>query len=176
MEGVDKKNKLTFLQAKALDQSPTYNKRVLAELEASIAGFSIDEVKRMLDTKDDGNAELMSEAARDIKRIISGEDVRPNEGANTAYQQKILDYCRDEQDNIKPEIARKLFDYIDALTPIVMRNMEKNVNTTLSAEGLPTMPGLAQGFGGQAMVPGAPVPPAAPPTAPPPNGVPAVGL
>lgn len=172
MESVDKKNKLTFLSSKMNDVTHTYNPRVMAELEATIAGFSIDEVKRMLDTKDGGNAELMSEAARDIKRIIGGEDVTPNEAANTAYQQKILDYAREEQQNIKPDVARRLFAYIEALTPIVHRNMEKSINTTLSSEGLPTMQGLDAGFGGQAIIPGQTVPP---PAAIPPVGAPTAG-
>ena len=157
MQGVDKRNKLTFLSSKKGD--PTFNPKVLGELEATIVGFNVDEVKRLLDTKDFANAELMSEASRDILRIIGGEDIEPNQAANSAYQQKIVDYLRDEQENLDPDVAAKLFVYIDALTPIVFRNMEKSINDTLSAEGLPTMQGLGAGFTGQAVVPGAlPVP------------------
>lgn len=163
MQGVETKNKLTFLQGKALlppGGANPFNPKVLGELEATIAGFSADEVKRLLDTKDDANAEIMSEAARDIRSILDGEDIEPNQIATNSYKQKIVDYMRDEQENISNEQATRLALYIESLDPIIMRNMMKSINDTLSTEGLPTMQGLSAGFGGQAVVPGALPPPA----------------
>lgn len=55
-------------------------------------------------SKDYGEAELLSECARDIQNIISGKKVQPNEYANTAYAQKLLDFMRDNSENLKPEV------------------------------------------------------------------------
>lgn len=144
----EKRNKLTFLAAKAIDQTGVYNKKVLGEMEASIAGFSVDEVKAMTDTKNDGNTELMSECAMDIKRLLNGDDVAPNELANTAYMQKFRDYLRDESDYMlkNPELSQKMWAYYDSLNPIVLRNMTQDINKQLAAEGITTMSGQANGM------------------------------
>lgn len=138
----EKKDKLTFLQTKKGDV--TYNQKVIAEMEATIVGFDTDEIKRMLDTDSYGNAELMSEAARDIQRILAGEVFAPNEAANIAYQQKIVDYLRDEQEYLikKPQILQAFDDYLVAIEPIVMRNMIKKVNQTLQERGMQSMDGM----------------------------------
>lgn len=156
MQAVEKKNKITFLASKAADQSGVYNKQVLAEMEATIVGFNIDEVKRMLDTKNEANAEILSEAARDLQSLLDGEDIEPNEMANNAYKQKMVDYLRDQQENIKPDQAKRIFAYIDSLDEIIMRNMAKSIDEKLASEGLPSQAGIAAGQTGQALMPGQP--------------------
>jgi len=160
MQTVEKKNKLTFLSAKGADTSGIYNKKIMAEMEASIAGFSQDEIKAMTDTKNDENAELMSECAGDIQDLLAGEDVLPNQMANTAYLQKFKDYMKDNSDYMikHPDTAARMFEYMNALTPIIAANMAEMLDQTLGKEGLISMPGQASGIQpGQAMVPGSPV-------------------
>lgn len=154
LEAVKTRNKLQFLASKT--GLPTYNQRVLGEMEASIVGFNIDEVKRLLDTKDDSNAEIQSEAARDIQSLLDGDDIEPNQVATTAYKQKIVDYLRDQEENIKPDQAARIFAYLDTLDEIIMRNMQVKIDETLAAEGLPSQAGLAAGMEGQAQLPGQP--------------------
>lgn len=153
MQNTEKRNKLTFLSAKGNDMSGTYNKKVLAEMEATIAGFTQDEIKYMLDPQNAGNAELMSECADDIERMLSGEIIPVNDLANTAYMQKMKDYMRDEQEYMlaHPDIANIFFDYMNRLVPVVTMNMTSNINTTLAKEGIPTLPGQAMGMEGQAV-------------------------
>jgi succinate dehydrogenase flavin-adding protein (antitoxin of CptAB toxin-antitoxin module) len=109
----------------------------MAEMEATIAGFSTDEVKAMLD-KEYGNADLMAEAAEDIQNIITNKPVKPNRMANTAYAQKILDYVKDNGDDMKMEQADRMYAYIQELFPIIQKNMTDSIDQQLIKEGLPT--------------------------------------
>lgn len=156
MQNTEKRNKLTFLSSKGNDQSGTYNKKVLAEMEASIAGFNYDEIKYMLDTKNDGTAELMSEAAEDIQEMLAGNYIEVNDMANTAYMQKIKDFMRDEKEYMlkHPKIAEIFWDYMGRLQPVVIANMTADANKQLTAEGLPSLAAQAMGMKGQALPPG----------------------
>jgi len=150
MQGVEKRNKLTFLQTNKMN--PNYNPKVMAEMEASIAGFTNEEVNQLMD-KEYWNAELMSEAARDIQDILDGKKVKPNKAANVAYAQKILDWTTDNEENISQEDADKLFLYIDELMPIIQYNMTASIDAQLAAEWLPSQAWQAMGMVGQAQVP-----------------------
>lgn len=159
MQTTEKKNKLTFLSAKAADKSGIYNKKIMAEMEAAIVGFSPDETKAMTDTKDDENAELMSECAEDIEDLLEGEPVLPNQLANTAYLQKMKDYLKDNSEYMvkHPDVANRFFAYMVAIQPIVNANMAEALDKQLGAEGMISTPGVASGIPqGQAAVPGAP--------------------
>lgn len=155
MQNTEKRNKLTFLSAKGNDQSGIYNKKVLGEMEAAIAGFNYDEIKYMLDTKNDGTTKLMAECAEDIQEMLDGKVIMVNDMANSAYMQKMKDYLRDNKDYMlkHPEIANIFFDYMNRLQPVVMQNMTNEMNKQLTAEGLPSLMGQANGMSGQALVP-----------------------
>lgn len=151
----EKKNKLTFLSSKSADQAGIYNKKILAEMEASIAGFTPDEIKAMTDVKNDGSAELMSECAQDIQRMLAGEVIEPNEQANTAYMQKIRDYMKDNSTFFlkRPEIQNIFFSYLDEIQKVVMANMVEQLDEQLAKEGLMSTVAQGAGMGGQAIVP-----------------------
>lgn len=155
MQNTEKRNKLTFLSAKGNDMSGTYNKKVLGEMEATIAGFNHDEIKYMLDTKNDGTTELMAECAEDIQDMLAGKIIPANDMANTAYLQKLKDFMRDESEFMveHPEIAKIFDDYWTKIQPIVTANMVADANKQLAKEGLPTTGGSAMGMVGQAIPP-----------------------
>jgi len=98
----------------------------------------------MLD-KDYGNSELMSECARDMQRIIAGKEVKPNQAANTAYAQKLLDFIRDNEENLNDEAVGDLMIYFEAIQPIIIRNMTRNINEILASEGNISLGGQAAG-------------------------------
>jgi len=150
MQNTEKRNKLTFLSAKGNDVSGIYNKKVLGEMEASIVGFNYDEVKYMLDTKNDGNTELMAECAEDMQDMLAGNVIETNDMANTAYLQKMKDFMRDQKEHMMahPEIANIFWDYMTRLQPVIVANMAAQANTQMSAEGMPTLPGQAMGIVG----------------------------
>lgn len=144
----EKRNKLTFIAGKMNDQSGIYNKKVMAEMEAAIVGFTVDEIKTMTDVKNDSNEELMSECAMDMERMLDGEYILPNELANTAYMQKIRDYMKDNSDYMikNPDIADLFWNYLDRIQPVVMRNMTQDINKELAAQGIPSLEGQSQGM------------------------------
>lgn len=152
MQGVEKRNKLTFLQSNKVN--PLYNPKVLAEKEALIAGFSADEVKEML-SKDYGESELMAHAAEDIQMLLR-KMPKPYRGATVAYAQKILDYVKDESDDLKPDQIDRYYLYIDELMPIIQYNMTDSINQQLAKEWLPSLMWQEMGMTGQAQVPGQP--------------------
>lgn len=122
--------------------NPIINQKVLAEVEAEIAGWEADDIKRLMDVDEFGDAELMSECARDIQRIITGEDVQPNEAANVAYKQKMVDYLRDKSENLKPEQILALTVYIEAIEPYVIRNTVRKANEVNAKAGMLDIPDL----------------------------------
>ncbi len=148
MQTTEKRNKLTFLSAKSNDTAGTYNKRVLAEMEATIAGFNPDEIKYMLDTKNEGDAILMSECAEDIQKMLQGEYIEVNDMANSAYMQKIKDYLRDNKPYMMKhaDIAAVFFNYMDRLEPVVVANMTAEANKQMVGMGLPSLGAEANGM------------------------------
>lgn len=156
MQNTEKRNKLTFLSSKGNDMSGVYNKKVLAEMEATIAGFTPDEIKYMTDPNNEGSEKLMSECADDIQRMLRGEIIMVNDMANTAYMQKIKDYMRDNMEYFMKhqDIANNMFDYMLRLEPVVIANMTTAINEQLAKEGIPSLQGQAQGMSGQALVGG----------------------
>lgn len=126
---VEKRTKLTFLANQA--QNPVQNQQKAYEIQASIAGFDDDTIRQLQDSVEFGNAKIMSEAARDIERILDNEKVAPNQAANTAYKQKFVDYMRDQQENITMEQFTMLADYVLKLDDIITRNMVQDANNKL---------------------------------------------
>lgn len=126
-------------------------------MEATIAGFTQDEIKAMTDVKNDENAELMAECAQDIQDLLAGKSIPPNQMANTAYLQKMKNYMKDNSGYLMkhPDIAQGMFDYMNELSPIVSRNMVEALDKQLGKEGLTSMAGQAMGMPqSQAAAPG----------------------
>ena len=135
----EKKTKMAFLSSQAAipvapGQKPIQNPQKAYELMATIAGFDEDTIRQLQDTANFGDAEIMSEADRDIERLLDGEKVMPNQAANTAYKQRFVDYMMDNQESIDFDQFTTLSNYILLLDPIIMRNMTRRANDVLMAE------------------------------------------
>ena len=126
---VAKRTKLTFLSNNS--QNPIQNPMKAYEISATIAGFDEETIRQLQDTSDYGNAEIMSEAERDIEALLDGEKIQPNQNANTAYKQRFVDYMRDNQEKINFEQFSLLTEYVLKLDPIIYRNMVSNANNLL---------------------------------------------
>lgn len=129
----DKSNKINFLNAAGANPNMvgTFNFKKSFEMQASIAGFTEEEIRELLDTSEFGDAELMAEAERDIEMIIDGETIQPNQAANTAYKQRFVDYMQLNQEQLKPQEFLALAKYVAQLQPIIMRNMVRQANDVL---------------------------------------------
>lgn len=126
---VEKRTKLTFLTNNS--QNPMQNPQKAYELSATIVGFDEDTIRQLQDTGDFGDASIMSEAERDIERLLDGEKFMPNQAANTAYKQKFVDYMQDHQEDIDMDQFTRLAEYVLLLDPIITRNMVQEANRIL---------------------------------------------
>lgn len=121
----DKTAKMNFLNTQV--QNTNVNQKKLTEMQAKIAGFTEDDVSELMDVSYYGNSRLMAECDRDIEKILDGDDIKPNEMANNAYRQKLLNFTRDNEENITFDQFTRLTKYFDLLEPIVMRNEARAV-------------------------------------------------
>lgn len=138
----EKRQKIAFLSAQAAiptmpGQKPIQNQQKAYEIQATIAGFDEETIRQLQDTTDFGDADLMSEAERDIERILDDEKVTPNQAANAAYKQRFVDFMRNQQENLEPRQFRALADYVLLLDPIITRNMVRQANQMLANQLIP---------------------------------------
>lgn len=113
-------SKLQFLGSQV--QNIMVNKQKIFEISAKIAGLTANEIRELLDVENYGNEEIMSEADRDIEALLSKEIIEPNEQANNAYKQKMVNYIREHKEDINDEQFELISLYIDSLEPVIMRN------------------------------------------------------
>ena len=123
----DEKNaKIEFLnneiELEANNPVKTINVKKAFEIKAKIAKFSEDDIKELLDVSEYGNAELMSEAARDIESLMSGEPIKPNAIANNAYKQKLVDYMTDHHEDMTDKQWNAIVDYTKSIQKTVFAN------------------------------------------------------
>ena len=136
----DKKQKMAFLEA--MSQSEIQNNKKAYEIQATIAGFTDEEIRQLMDKSEFGDADIMSEAERDIEGILDGKNIPLNNAANVAYKQRFVDYMLKNQESITDEQFEALEDYITRVEDIVMRNTVKAMNQQLmkqQAQDLQTM-------------------------------------
>jgi hypothetical protein len=115
-----KRTILAFLSAHL--QDPTINQKKSTEIQAKIAGLEEQQVRELLDTSEFGDAEIMSEAERDIEDLLDGGTVKPNRMANTAYKQRIVNYLNDNMEHMNDEQIQRMFRYIESLDQIILGN------------------------------------------------------
>ena len=117
--------------------NPLINPQKLVEMNAKISGLTEDEIRELLDVKNYGNEELMSEADRDIEALLNNEPIEPNEMANNAYKQKMVNYMIDHKEDISFKQFAFISQYIESLEPIIMRNearaMQQSITESLNA-------------------------------------------
>jgi len=156
---VDKRTKIAFLNSMVNNQNINWKKAF--EIQASIAGFTEDEIRQLLDNSDFGDAELMSEADRDLEALLDGKRIQPNLNATTAYKQRFVDYMKDHEEDIDAEQAAIIFNYMDKLEPIIIQNMVSMASQQALRAQLDAIKAgaLAPPTGGGAPQGGAPLPP-----------------
>jgi len=120
----ERQQKLTFLSAQQGNQG--LNQKKLFELQARIAGLEDQEIEQLLDTSTYGNSKVLSEADRDIEKLLDNEQIKPNKLANNAYKQRFVDYMRDHEEDMNQEQFMRMADYLVKLEEIIMRNEARN--------------------------------------------------
>jgi len=132
-DAVDKRNKLTFMTAYKGD--PLVNQKMIFEQGAEIVGFNSDEIRQFLDNSEYGDANMISEAERDMEELLNKQYVEVNENANTAYANHILSYMKDHKEDMDEETFLLFQDYLNRVEPIVIRNMGSRLTNQIAKEG-----------------------------------------
>lgn len=125
----EKRTKIAFLNGQS--GNPVQNPQKAYEIQATIAGFDDDTIRQLQDTSDFGTASMMSEAERDIEALLDGENIPLNQGANTAYKQRFVNYLQENQENITKEQFVRIAEYVMRLDDIITRNMIAEANALL---------------------------------------------
>jgi hypothetical protein len=142
--------------------NPTVNQKEVISSLGKVTGIEEEQVRRLLDTNEFGEAELMSEAARDVEDIMDGKVVAPNRRANAAYKQYMVNYMQDHDPKRHNGMDQEQFDrmvqYIRSLDEIIVGNtirmaMEQQ-QKMMMAGGAPTQPGGVSGGGRPMQMPG----------------------
>lgn len=118
--------KLKFLASNA--QNPVQNPKKAYEISAKVAGFNPEDTRELMDTSEFGNAELMSEADRDMESLLAGDVIKPNAWANNAYKQRMVDYLKDHEEDIDMEQFTRIANYIRSLDMIIVKNEVRAYN------------------------------------------------
>lgn len=132
-DAVDKKNKLTFLTANSTNQ--LVNQKKLFEITADISGFDADTIRSLLDVSEYGEADLMSEADRDIESLLDKKIIDPNAKANNSYRKRIVEYMQDHYEDMDTDTFLLFKDYVESLEPIIITNMTNMLQSTMAKEG-----------------------------------------
>jgi hypothetical protein len=97
--------------------------RWLIEQNFRAVGFLEEDIRMAFDKENEGNREILQEAAMAIEDIVNGKAVKPNRGANTAFVQKIMDYAYDH--DLKTGVFEKLIAYAQAHLQTAAENMAR---------------------------------------------------
>lgn len=125
---LEKRTKIQFLTAASANPNiQVQNNQKAYEIGAQIAGFDEETIRQLLDTSEFGDADLMSEAERDIEDLLEGNKVKLNQAATSAYKQRFVDYMQDNAEDIDKEQSTRIFKYMDQLDPIILRNMQRKL-------------------------------------------------
>lgn len=130
---IDKKNKITFLASFAGNQ--IVNQKVAFEYGADTAGFTDDEIKRLLDTSDYATSQIIADANDIFQKLLEKSEVDEYEGANTVFLQELIKIYWKNRSEIDANQAMRIENYIESHLPIVEQNMTRNLLGKLSEMG-----------------------------------------
>lgn len=108
------------------------NQKLSLEKRLEIAGFEAAEIKELMDTKHEGEQEILAEAADENEKMLT-KDIKPNEGATSGHIQKHLDFVKDN--DLKPEIKDRIIAHADAEIPFARKNMVDLLAEKLAEKG-----------------------------------------
>ena len=111
------------------------NAKWLVEQHLTVGEFDDEAIRVAMDTQNDGNREVLAIASERIQEILEGKEAKLFRGANTAFQQKILDFALDNTDDDLAMFER-LTAYSAAHDKIVMENMNRKALRVRAEQGM----------------------------------------
>lgn len=130
LDAMKAKQKNDFLNNQFKNQ--VANPKAIFEQQALIAGFTIDEIKKLLSNEEESEKSI-ARASEDLQKIIKGEDIRPYRKADIAYAQHMIDFLFDN--DLKPEESEAINIYLTAVEDIVIDNTFKKAQKELALRG-----------------------------------------
>jgi hypothetical protein len=115
-----RRTQVAFLSA--LFNRPDVNQKELISVLGEKALVDNDTVRRLLDVKNFGDAEVLSEAARDLEDVLEGEYVKPNRMADASYKQYFVNWVQDHEEDISVAQFEAVVQYIRSLDEIIVEN------------------------------------------------------
>ena len=106
----------------ALLNRPDVNQKFVIEKLGTVNDVSPEDIRQLLDVDEYGNAEVLSEAERDIEEIIDGKVIKPNRMANAAYKQRFVDFMMDHEEDMDEETTSRMIQYVRSLDEVIMGN------------------------------------------------------
>jgi hypothetical protein len=126
--------------------NPVVNQQEVIQQLGLISGAEQGDVQRLLDVTNYGEAEIMSEAERDIEDILDGGFPQPNRRANAAYKQRFVDYMNDhmpgERDGMDAESFERMVQYVMSLDEVIVGNTVRQAREDANAQ-------MSQQLGGE---------------------------
>lgn len=135
LDAIKAKQKTEFISRQI--KNPIVNQRALIEQDAQVAGFTPQEIKKLLDTNE-GNEAMEERASEDIQKIMLSKKIIPFRKADTVYLQKMVDFFTENELEEKKEIEFRI--YLQAIEPIVIDNMMKKAQSQLAQRGALPIP------------------------------------
>lgn len=97
------------------------------EIGARIAGFNQDEIRQLQDVNNYGTQEVVGEAERDIELLLEGNNIKPNKIANNAYKQRLVEYYKDQSENMTNSQQSNFIEYIKSIEETVISNEVRGI-------------------------------------------------
>lgn len=97
------------------------------EIGAKVVGFKPDQIKELLDVKQDDNDAILAEADADIESILNGETIKPNASADIPYMQRFIDFLTENEEDMKPDMFKKFLDYMQQLGKPIGLNTARGI-------------------------------------------------
>lgn len=134
-----KKRTMTATYASLLGNPVISNQKFIVERMMEIAGEEQENIRLLLDSSEHGDSYVVAEAARDIEIILDGAMPKPNRVANAAYMQYIVDYMKDNGENLNTETFQRMVRYMQSLQDTIVSNTRdmarKEANRQLEMQG-----------------------------------------
>jgi len=106
--------------------------------------FTDEEVRAALDVENYGNREVLARAAEALEELVAGKTPKIFRGANTAFQQKLLDFAMDNTDD-DMALFQRIMAYSESHNDIVMENMQRKAMRQRSQMGMGSIPPSVSG-------------------------------
>jgi hypothetical protein len=95
--------------------------------------YTEDEISRAMDLQNDGNEEIISEAAKENQDLYNGKPVKPNRGATPAHIQKHLDFAFDT--DLDDQKFAAVIAHAESEIPMATENMARKARSVIGTMG-----------------------------------------